>query len=430
VKKNADNYREVLIAEDSRTQGELLKNTLERHFYRVILTANGNEAFAAMGARKPLLVISDILMPEMNGYDLCRAIKESPQFGDVPVILLTALSHPENVIRGLECGADNFIVKPYDETYLLSRVEYTLANSRPSQDRAQEPGLEVILEGRRYTIHSDRRQILDLLLSTYEDAVRKNEELVQAKDELKIFSEKLEGKVQERTAALTETNQQLEVFCYSVAHDLRAPLRAMHAFSQALMEDYSQCLDETGRDFARRIQGAALRMDRIVSELLEFSRLSRVPLVFEQVNVNHCLERALMHLQSDIEERRAIIEVEEALPKVRANQAVLDTILINLIANAVKFVPTDLAPRVQVWAETKNRMVRLWVRDNGIGIAPEYHERIFGLFERLHHVNSYPGTGLGLAIAKKGIERMQGRVGVNSKPGAGSSFWIELPEAP
>ncbi len=192
----------ILIVEDSATQAERLQHVLEEHGYRLSAARNGREALAAIRANAPTLVISDIVMPEMDGYQLCRLLKQDDQFKNLPVILLTSLSDPVDVVRGLEAGADNFVFKPYDEDYLLARIAYLLANRHLRETESTKMGVEILFSGRKFFISSDRLQILNLLLSTYEAAVQKNRQLAEARDELKLFNVKLEAKVKERTAAL------------------------------------------------------------------------------------------------------------------------------------------------------------------------------------------------------------------------------------
>ena len=197
---------EVLIVEDSLTQAEQLKYILERHHYQVSVAYNGKQALASLRERKPEFVISDIQMPEMDGYQLCREIKGDNDLKDLPVILLTSLADPQDVIRGLESGADNFVTKPYEEEYLLSRLRQTLTNRelRQGGQVAEGPdGVEIFFRGQRYVITARRQQILDLLLSTYETAVHKNQALVETRDELQALNEHLEDRVAKRTAALT-----------------------------------------------------------------------------------------------------------------------------------------------------------------------------------------------------------------------------------
>jgi len=238
----------------------------------------------------------------------------------------------------------------------------------------------------------------------------------------------LERLVDERTAALQEANAELEAFGYSVAHDLRAPLRAMHGFGQALREDYAGRLDEQGQDYLRRIEAAAEDLDRLIQDLLDYSRLGRMEIRLQPVNLGEVVGEVMAMLGEKIREREAVVRMENSIPVVTGHRAVLIQAVGNLLANALKFVPAGTAPRVRVAAELRDGRVRLWVEDNGIGIAPEHQERIFRVFERLHGSEAYPGTGIGLAVVRRGVERMGGRVGVESVVGQGSRFWIELPE--
>lgn len=238
---------------------------------------------------------------------------------------------------------------------------------------------------------------------------------------------RLHAELTERVRQLEAANRELEAFAYTVSHDLRAPLRAMQGFSQALLEDYGSALDETAGEYARRVVGAAERMDVLIGDLLQYSRLTRAELPPRPMSLARAVEEARHQLGAALTERGARITVEEGLPDVLAHARTVVQVLTNLLSNAVKFVAADVEPRVRVRAERRGASVRLWVEDNGIGIAPEHQERIFRVFERLHGLEAYPGTGVGLAIVAKGTERMGGRAGVESAPGAGSRFWVELP---
>ncbi len=184
---------EILIAEDSRTQAQELQHLLEEHGYTAVTARDGNEALASAKRRKPTLVISDVIMPELDGYGLCKAIKSDEKLKDIPVILVTTLSDPGDVVRGLECGADNFVRKPYDERYLLSRIESLLMNLELRRNQKMQMGVELNLGGHKYFITSERHQILDLLISTYEQAVLVNDELKLREKELTHSGQVLHG---------------------------------------------------------------------------------------------------------------------------------------------------------------------------------------------------------------------------------------------
>jgi signal transduction histidine kinase len=248
----------------------------------------------------------------------------------------------------------------------------------------------------------------------------------QAEDEVRGLNETLEDRVERRTSQLEEANRALQAFGYSVSHDLRAPLRAIQGFAEALLEDHGAELDETGRDYATRIVAAGNRMERLIQDLLAYSRMSQGEVDLRVVDLEGVMDEAVSSLLDALRERGGQIAVERPLPAVLAHRPTLTQAVINLLANAVTFVEPGESPRVRVWGEKLDGRLRLWVADNGIGVAPEHQERIFGVFERLHGTEEYPGTGVGLAIVRKGVERMGGKVGVESRRGEGSRFWIEL----
>jgi PAS domain S-box-containing protein len=235
-----------------------------------------------------------------------------------------------------------------------------------------------------------------------------------------------EQRMAEQNKALQAVNAELQSFAYSVAHDLRAPLRAMRGFSQALMQDYGTLLDDTGLDYLQRIAGAAVRMDDLIEDLLSYARLGQEELPLKAVSLNVVAEVAKDQVSALAREAGGTILVEESLPVVRGNLSVLIQILVNFLSNGLKFTKPGVAPVVRIWSEQDEYVVRVWVEDNGIGIAPEHHARVFEVFQRLHGVGQYEGTGIGLAVVRKGVERMGGKVGMESQLGNGSRFWFEL----
>jgi PAS domain S-box-containing protein len=259
-----------------------------------------------------------------------------------------------------------------------------------------------------------------------EKALRETEaRLVHANTELERHARDLENIVAERTARLRETVGDLEAFSYSVAHDMRAPLRAMQGFAGMLQEDESEHLSATGLDYLRRIAASAHRLDLLIRDVLTYSQISRADLKLEPVDVERLLHD-ILESYPNLESARAEIRLEGSIPPVVANTAALTQVISNLLGNAVKFVKPGVRPRVRIHAEQKGEYVRVWFDDNGIGIPRELHDKIFEIFQRLNPPSEYEGTGIGLAIVHKALERMQGRVGVESEPGDGSRFWIEL----
>lgn len=203
-----DNAR-ILVVEDSPTQVVAIQYLLERNHYQVFVAPDGQKALELLETIKPTIIITDIMMPGMNGYELCRTIKNDDRFKDIPVILLTSLSDPDDVINGLVCGANNFIVKPYEENFLLSRIKYVLANQEIRRCASSQMGIEILFRGKSYFLNSERVQMIDLLLSTYEVAIQRNHEYQDANEELKKIKNELEMRVKERTAELSAANIQL-----------------------------------------------------------------------------------------------------------------------------------------------------------------------------------------------------------------------------
>lgn len=242
-------------------------------------------------------------------------------------------------------------------------------------------------------------------------------------------AEELEQRVLERTAELTEVNEELESYVRTVSHDLRAPLRAIQGLGTAVIEDYGERLDVQGMDYLARMTAAAERMDRMLLDLLAYSRMGKTEIVLEPIATEDVVREARNLVHAVLDGSNAVIEVERPLLPMLGHRPTLLQVVSNLLTNAAKFVRPGKTPRIRLRTERSGSNVRLWVDDEGIGIAPEHQERIFRAFERLHPHDEYPGTGIGLAIVRRATERMGGRAGVESRLGEGSHFWIELPSA-
>jgi len=257
---------------------------------------------------------------------------------------------------------------------------------------------------------------------------RVESELRRARDELAEVNAQLENRVRERTEELRQTISELEAFSYTVSHDLRAPLRAIYGYADALSEDLSERLTPEEHRQLGRIGQAAYRLDAMIRDVLRYSRIARTEIDLHPVGLEHVVREALaqnvaLHGVTDH------IEIAAPLLPVIGNEALLAQCVSNLLLNAVKFVAPGLTPKVCVRTQRRDNFVRLWIEDNGIGIAPEDLGRLFGMFERIHPESKFEGSGVGLAIVKRAVMRMGGQVGVNSEPDRGSSFWIDLPAA-
>ncbi|HVV00026.1 MAG TPA: HAMP domain-containing sensor histidine kinase, partial [Verrucomicrobiae bacterium] len=214
---------------------------------------------------------------------------------------------------------------------------------------------------------------------------------------------------------------------YSIAHDLRAPLRSISGCAELLKDQSGAPPGEDNRMLLERMQTAVHFMDKLLLDLLEFGRTARARLDLTKVEVKNAWDIAVFQNASAIKSASARVETIPPLLAVRAHEPTLGQALANLLGNALKFVEPGVQPSIRLRTEQRGESVRIWVEDNGIGISPAYIDRIFGVFERVHSTR-FAGSGIGLSIVRKGIERMGGRVGVESEPGKGSRFWIELPK--
>jgi PAS domain S-box-containing protein len=246
-------------------------------------------------------------------------------------------------------------------------------------------------------------------------------------EEIIAHNRALNQMVKERTAALENKNRELESFAYSVSHDLRAPLRSIEGFSRALMDDYRERLDEDGRDFLNRIVNGAVRMDRLINDLLTYSRLGRRGVEYELVDLNELVAVIREELGESIDAARGRLDVSGELPEVPGDRSMLLVLLQNLVGNAVKYHRAGVAPEVNISSHTRNGDCVVAVRDNGIGLDTKYQQKVFDIFQRLHTEDEYPGTGIGLASAKKVVEAHGGRIWYESEPGHGTTFYFKLP---
>jgi PAS domain S-box-containing protein len=246
--------------------------------------------------------------------------------------------------------------------------------------------------------------------------------------DLKRVEEEIRDRVRVRTAELLATNQELESFAYTVAHDLRSPLRAMHRYGELLRETYTdRPLDAQGLEYLGRIEAGAKRMDVLIEGLLEHTRLTRVEASNIAFDVESAFHEALLEVEGDASARNTDVRFEGPSHRVRGDRLLFRQILTNYLSNALKFVPADRRAIVRVTAEVCQDRVRTTVRDNGVGFPPASRSKLFQMFERLETASEFDGTGIGLALAKKAAERMGGQVGAEGVPGEGSRFWVELP---
>lgn len=408
----------ILIAEDSPTQAQRLRHILEQEGYQVGVAGNGRVALEMAARLRPALIISDVVMPEMDGYELSRRIKADAGLRDTPVILVTTMSDPQDVIRGLECGADNFVLKPYDERYLLGRVRYVVVNRELRREEDAGMGVEIFFNGQRHFITADRLQILNLLLSTYDAAIQRNKELNRSQEELKLLNSRLDA-----------VNKELESFSYSVSHDLRAPLRYINGYVEMLAADIHDQVGEEPRRYMKVIADASKQMGQLIDDLLEFSRMGRVEMRELEVDMIALVQEVRSALEAEIQGRNIEWKIPR-LPAVTGDPALLRQALSNLLGNAVKYSRKRDPATIEMGlaGEEAGRIV-FFVRDNGAGFDMKYAGKLFGVFQRLHRQEEFEGTGVGLANVERVITRHGGRIWADAAPDAGATFYFTLKPA-
>ena len=261
-----------------------------------------------------------------------------------------------------------------------------------------------------------------LMISTVWDVTDRK----HAEEEVRALNRDLELRVRQRTAQLEEANKELEDFVYSVSHDLRAPLRSISGFAEIIERRHKASLNEEGRHYFDNIVTASKQMGDLIDDLLKFSRLGRKAIKPDAILLDDIIPSAIETLADTIKKTKARISFPEQMPVIRGDVTLAKHIFINLLENAIKYHNPGVPPLIDIGYEIDDHHVTVSISDNGIGIASEYHEKIFNIFQRLHSQSDYPGTGIGLAAVKKAVQMMGGRVWVESEPGKGSTFKIRV----
>lgn len=404
----------VLVAEDSLVQAKRIKRFFEDRQIPAKVCQHGAEALEVAKEEKPILIISDIVMPVMDGYTFCSKVKQEVNLKDIPFILLTSLSDPLDIIKGLQAGADNFITKPYDDDYLMSRINYLIANRFSREMGAGDMSIEILFQNQKFLINSDKKQILDLLLSVYEAAVNRNEHLIQAQRELEQANQNL-----------LEANRELDAFARTVSHDLRSPLTGIVGYADILKSSYSEALDEDAIDFLDGITRTGRKMAQLISDLLDFSRSAREDIAAQDVDLSAMAQEVITELRTMNYKADYLINVEKNIV-VNADPKMMRVMLHNLIGNALKYSQKEPSPKIIIGTIDKNGKQVIFIRDNGVGFDMGKADNLFSPFIRLHFNQEFQGTGVGLSTVKRIIERHGGAIWFESAPGAGTTFYLTI----
>jgi len=355
----------ILIVDDMPANLEVVTSHLERQGYCAVVALGGEEGIERAEFVLPDLVLLDVMMPGLDGFETCRRLKANPRTRDIPVIFMTALADTGDKLTGFSVGAVDYVTKPLNGAEVLARIDTHL------------------------TLYALRQQL-----------AAQNAQL-----QAEIAAR------EETQAALQRSNTELEQLAYVASHDMQEPLRMVASYLQLVAQRYHGKLDADADEFIGYAVDGAKRMQALINDLLAYSRLGTKARPFEPTDCNQVFATALSHLRVAIADSGAIV-TRDPLPTVLADASQLLQLFQNLLANAIKFRSGE-APKVHMWAEPVGATCRFAVRDNGIGIASEYFDRIFVLFQRLHGRGSYPGTD----------------IEVESQPGQGSTFRFTLAAA-
>lgn len=405
----------VLIVEDSPVQAKKLRFLLEENGFEVAVAVNGEQAIESLRQKKPVIIISDIMMPGMNGYDLCFKIKAEEDLKNIPVILLTSLRDPLDIIKGLQSGADNFITKPYEDDYILSRIHYLLANRNLNKSGSAEMVIEIIFRGEKYSINSEKKQILDLLLSVYEAAVQRNDELVKAQAEL-----------QKLNKDLLVANDELDSFAHTVSHDLRSPLNITLGYTQLILDEKAKTLDAETISYLQAIKRSSKLMATLIEDLLNFARSGKAAIHLQETDLSAIANKAVLELQFKEHDRVISVDIEKNII-FNADTQLMTVVLENLLTNAWKYTSRSASPCIRMGVELQGTERVVFIEDNGDGFDQKDYHKLFGAFQRLHTNSEFPGTGIGLTTVKRIIEGHGGRIWAQGKKGTGATFYFTLP---
>lgn len=377
----------LLIIDDKQENIYALERLLEKSERTFLTTTDGKEGLKIALEKDIDLVILDVQMPGMDGFEVAQVLKSHKRTKDIPIIFASAeKKERQSIMKGFEEGAVDYLSKPLD----------------PELTRAK---VSVLLK-----IQVQKRQLLEKNLSL-EKAERHIHEL--------------NAHLQKNVEQLEIVNKDLESFSYSVSHDLRAPLRSIIGYSKILEEDWFEKLDDSGKKALQCVQQNADRMNRLIDDLLQFSKLGRKDVAKAEMDTANIVQSVLSEMNSATT-HQASIDVKHLLPTF-GDYALIRQVWINLISNAIKYSSKKEKPQVVIGSEKTDSETVYFVKDNGAGFNMEYVGKLFSVFQRLHKETEFEGTGVGLALVHRIVKKHGGRVWAEGKPGEGATFFFSLP---
>lgn len=385
---NTEKKVNILMVDDEPANLSALEAILECLGQNLVRASSGREALRHVLDEDFAVILLDVQMPDMSGIETAALIRERERSRHIPIIFLTGtVKTAEMMFKGYSAGAVDYLMKPLVSGILRAKVE-VFVELAVARQKLQD---EVAERARIATQISKLNMVLE----------QKNEDLLAA-------------------------NADLEAFGHSVSHDLRAPLRHVQGYIEFLDASAAGKLNDKERQQMKIIKEAALRMGHLIDDLLGFSRIGRTEMRRTQVDMDALLKETLVQLQPDLAGRNIVWDIH-SLPQVLGDRNLLRQVLVNFVANAIKYTrPRDPA-KITVNAVIQDNEIIYQIRDNGVGFDMTYANKLFGVFQRLHHENEFEGTGIGLANIRRIIQKHGGRTWAEGKVGEGSIFYFSLP---
>ncbi|EMS69196.1 response regulator [Ruminiclostridium cellobioparum] len=354
-----DKY-EILIVDDTPEQIEMAMLVLKNNNYKVRVSTKGEAALKLLERQKPDLILLDIFMPEIDGFELCRIIKQNDEFKNIPVIFLTSSDDEQSIKKGFESGAQDYVTKPFNATELLARVNTHI-------------------------------------------------------------------KLKEQTESLYLANRELDSFCYSIAHDLKAPLLSISKLIEYLSLDYYDKLGDDGNSLIKNIQKKSTELTAIINHLLEFSRMCEMDMKLEPINLNNLIQSVFDELMLAQPERTAVLDMPR-LPEITGDGIMLRILVTNILSNSLKYTAGRQRAEISVEYTGHQYDYIFCIRDNGAGFDMKYSARLFQVFQRLHSSKEFEGSGVGLSICQKILKRHKGKAWMTGETDNGASFYFSFPK--
>lgn len=363
----------ILIVDDTEENLDILVEALSDD-YGISVAMDGETALETLKEEVPDIILLDIIMPGMDGYDICKKIKENKETADIPVIFLTAISEIESKAKGFELGAVDYITKPFEVLEVKARIRTHLS-----------------LKFAKYEL-SEKNKILE-----------------------------------QKTIELENAFNELEAFSYTVSHDLKSPIREIEAYVKIMLQEKNEKLQTNTKEIINKVNDICDNTITMIENLLGYSKMNNLEICKEMIDISKIFKLTFEQYKTIYSERNIEFEFETGMPMVWADSTLIKQVISNIISNAVKFTKNEYKASIIVGCKKDKEEYVFYVKDNGAGIDMEFSGKLFGVFQRLHSQEEFSGSGVGLAIIRKIIQKHEGRTWIEGKVNEGTTIYFTLP---